>query len=52
MKPINFTRLEIFMRAIHQKEYRDASSYFPGHWEQGGWFSPVGEDSIDVKDMP
>lgn len=39
LKPIDFKRLSVLMRGIHDDEARDSSVYVPGQWEAGGWFS-------------
>jgi CheY-like chemotaxis protein len=43
MKPINFKRLNTLLSGIYQEQERNAAVYQPGHWEQGGWFTPYTE---------
>jgi CheY-like chemotaxis protein len=39
MKPINFTRLNVLLGGLSNREARAATSYEPGQWENGGWFN-------------
>ncbi|KAK8157572.1 putative cyanobacterial phytochrome B [Phyllosticta citrichinensis] len=38
LKPIAFARLQDLMRAIIDRDVREAALYKPGEWERGGWF--------------
>ncbi len=48
LKPVDFKRLGVLMTGIVSKETRDRCVYVPGHWENGGWFSP--NDSSSSRD--
>ncbi|KAH6605895.1 hypothetical protein Trco_005048 [Trichoderma cornu-damae] len=39
LKPIDFKRLAMLLRGIHDGETRKSCIYVPGEWERGGWFS-------------
>lgn len=38
LKPVDFKRLNVLLRAIVEEETRNSCLYRPGNWEQGGWF--------------
>lgn len=38
MKPIDFKRVYAMLSGIQAESERQALTYTPGHWEQGGWF--------------
>ncbi|KAJ5378161.1 uncharacterized protein N7496_005570 [Penicillium cataractarum] len=39
MKPINFTRLNVLLSGLSNRDARSSTSYKPGQWENGGWFN-------------
>jgi CheY-like chemotaxis protein len=40
LKPVNFRRLEMLLRGIHDEGLRGELLYEPGTWELGGWLVP------------
>lgn len=39
MKPINFARLNVLLSGIVDHDARNGTTYQPGQWENGGWFT-------------
>lgn len=39
MKPINFARLNVLLSGLVDFEARKDTTYRPGQWENGGWFT-------------
>jgi CheY-like chemotaxis protein len=39
LKPVNFRRLEMLLRGIHEADTRASLLYTPGTWELGGWLT-------------
>ncbi|KAI9763411.1 MAG: Light-sensor Protein kinase [Geoglossum simile] len=37
LKPVNFRRLEVLIKGVKEKEYREKESYREGEWDKGGW---------------
>ncbi|KAI9650257.1 hypothetical protein NHQ30_000270 [Ciborinia camelliae] len=38
LKPINFSRLDLLLQGLSNSQLKQQALYFPGMWEQGGWF--------------
>ena len=51
LKPIDFKRVELLLRGIVDEEVRRSCIYWPGKWEQGGWFS-CREKQVEVDTTP
>ena len=44
LKPVDFKRVDLFLKGIVDDQVRDTCLYEQGHWEAGGWFKKRNED--------
>lgn len=52
LKPVDFQRLSLLLRAIVEEETRNRCLYRPGNWEQGGWFKNRQADIFSSSTAP
>lgn len=52
LKPVDFQRLNILLRAIVEEETRNSCLYHPGNWERGGWFKKRQADIFSASTTP
>ena len=52
LKPVDFKRLNVLLRAIVEEETRNSCLYRPGNWEQGGWFRKRQADVFSSSTTP
>ena len=52
LKPVDFQRLSILLRAIVEEETRNSCLYRPGEWERGGWFKKRQADVFSSSTVP
>ena len=54
LKPVDFKRVDTFLKGLVDPEQRDNCVYESGKWEQGGWFHkfPTPEDIFTSKTSP
>lgn len=52
LKPVDFQRLSVLLRAIVEEETRGSCLYRPGEWEKGGWFRKRPADIFSSSTAP
>ena len=52
LKPIDFQRMAVLLRAIVQEKTRESCLYQPGEWERGGWFAQLQPDVFNAFTAP
>lgn len=51
LKPIDFQRLDLMLKATRDPEVRQTLEYMPGRWELGGWFFGAPEELTEPQDI-